>query len=135
MVIRTQEVARMTGLKEKLEAYKELKKFIKEYNGNEYQKGLDLGVRILTDLINKYPNQVGNAKIEWEDDYFKEDLLLKIGVPFENNKYFFNEVKSAKDYILKRYPDAREHYLGIQLAKCISKRNIDKFIKEMEDDE
>ena len=125
----------MNELKEKLEAYKELKEYIREYNENEYQKGLDLGVRILTDLINKYPNQGGNAKIEWEDDFFKEDLVLKIGVPFDNNGYFFNKVKSAKEYVLKRYPDAREHYLGIQLAKCITKRNIDKLIKEMGDDE
>ena len=124
----------MMELKEKLEAYKELKEYIKKYNEEEYQKGLDLGVRILTDLISKYPNQVGNAKIEWEDDYFKQDLVLKIGVPFDNNGSFFNKVKSAKDYVLKRYPDARDHYLGIQLAKCITKRNIDKIIKEMEDD-
>lgn len=124
----------MTELKEKLEAYKELKEYIKEYNENEYQKGLDLGVRILTDLISKYPNQVGNAKIEWEDDYLKEYLVLKIGVPFDNNGYFFSKVKSAKDYVLKRYPDARDHYLGIQLAKCITKRNIDKLIKEMDGD-
>ena len=125
----------MNELKEKLEAYKELKEYIKEYNENEYQKGLDLGVRILTDLINKYPNQVGNPKIEWENDYFKGDLVLKIRVPFDNNGYFFDKVPSAKEYVLKRYPDAREHYLGIQLAKCITKRNIDKLIKEMEDDE
>lgn len=125
----------MNELKEKLEAYKELKEYIKEYNENEYQKGLDLGVRILTDLINKYPNQVGNVEIEWDDNYFKENLILTIRKPFENNGYFFDKVPSAKDYILERYPDARKHYLGIQLAKCITKRNIDKLIKEMEDDE
>ena len=35
---------------------------------------------------------------------------------------------------LKRYPDAKGHYLGFEVAKCISKRNLEDFIKEADDD-
>lgn len=113
-------------LQEKLESYRELKEFIKEYNKKQLQKGLDLGVRIIQDLICKYPYQIGCVHIEWDDDYFKENLVVKLGKPFESNGHF--KENGATEYILKRYPDAKKHYLGIQVATCISKRNIDKFV-------
>lgn len=124
----------MTELQEKLKQYKDLKKYIQEYNEKELQKALDLGVRILQDLITKYPNKVGITSIEFENDYSKEEIILKIKEPFNPNGGFFEANKGAKDYVLERYPDAKKHYLGIEVGKLISKRNIDDFLNEYEED-
>lgn len=121
-------------LKEKLETYIELKEFIEEYNKEQLKKGLDLANRIISDLLGKYPSEIGLYRVRWGDDYYREELVLEIRVPFENNGYFLSNNKDAKNYILERYPDAKKHYLGIQVAECISKRNIDDFIEKLNDE-
>lgn len=120
-------------LQDKLKEYVKLKEYIQKYNEEELAKGLDLGVRILQDLMAKYPKKLGKVSIEFENEYSKEELILKIGAPFNPNGGFFNENKGARDYVIERYPDAKKHYLGIEVAKLISKRNIDDFLKEHED--
>lgn len=115
-------------LEEKLEEYLELKSFIEDFNRKQMQKGLDLGARIVTDLVNKYPNEIGSFEVDYDDNYHKNHLVLRMR-PIDNiNGNFLT--KDVRKYVLERYPDAKNHYLGIEVATMIHKSNIDRVIKE-----
>ena len=118
--------------KQQLKQYTELKELIKEYNADEVHKGLDIASRILQDLLHEYSKEVGLFRVEWNDNYDKERLILRIRSPTNVNHSFFDEHPEAMDYIIERYPDVEKYSDSILLAKCIRKYNIDEFIEEVD---
>ena len=58
-------------LKQKLNKYMDLKEWIEEYNREQLQNGLDLGGRIISDIVKTFPYEVGEIHLEWEDDWRK----------------------------------------------------------------
>ena len=115
-------------LEQKLEEYMDLKKWIEEYNKEQLQKGLDLGGRIISDIIKTFPYEIGTLSIDWENNYAKQELVLKLGVPFDNNLSIHGEVI---DYIVERYPDTSKHYLGVQLAECVPFNRLNSFMSKL----
>lgn len=116
-------------LKQKLNEYMDLKEWIEEYNREQLQNGLDLGSRIVSDVLNKFPYDVGEIHLEWEDDWRKRDLILKMKKPFENNGLVHGKIV---DYIVNRYPDTKKHYLGVLIAECVPFNNIDDYMGELQ---
>ena len=113
-------------LKEKLNEYIELKNWCEEYNKKQIQDGLDLGARIILDIVKTYPYQIEGLEIKWEDNWKKQNLILRF--PYGNNDELKTEIKN---YIVERYPNTKKHYLGIVLAVCIPLKSIDDFMMEL----
>ena len=117
-----------------MEQFVDIEEKIDEYNQKIHSKAVDLGVRILSDLVSNFKEDIGFIQItdRW-GGCSRSEILLEI-TPRDNiNGDFIN--KDIKKYILERYPDAEPHCSGIILGRKIVKRDIKRSIKNIQDKE
>ena len=110
--------------------YMDIEEKIDEYNQKIHSKALDLGVRILSDLVSNFNDDIGCIQItrRW-GGYRRSEIVLKIKPRGDINGNFIK--KDIKKYILERYPDAEPHCSGIILGRTIVKRDIERSIKNI----
>ena len=94
-------------------------------------KALDLGARIISDLISNFKEDIGYLKItdHW-GGCSRSEIILKVSKRGNINSDFID--KNIEKYILERYPDAESHCSGIILGRKIVKRNIKRSIENIQ---
>ena len=112
--------------------YKDIDEKIDEYNQKIHSKALDLGVRILSDLVSNFNDDMGSVEItdRWGGCRRSEIILEIKPRGYSNGNFIKNDIKK---YILERYPDAEPHCSGIILGRTIIKRDIERSIKNIRD--
>ena len=114
-----------------MEQYADIEERIDEYNQKIQSKALDLGARIISDLISNFKEDIGYLTItdRW-GGCSRSEILLEVSKRGDINSNFID--KDIETYILERYPDAESHCSGIILGRKIVKRNIKRSIENIQ---
>lgn len=114
-----------------MEQYVAIEEKIDEYNQKIQSESLDLGARIISDLISNFKEDIGYFSItdRWGGCSRSEILLLVSKRGDINNNFIDNDIEK---YILERYPDAESHCSGIILGRKIVKKNIKRSIENIQ---
>lgn len=114
-----------------MEQYVDIEEKIDECNQKIQSESLDLGARIISDLISNFKEDIGYFSItdRWGGCSRSEILLLVSKRGDINNNFIDNDIEK---YILERYPDAESHCSGIILGRKIVKKNIKRSIENIQ---